>query len=178
MEWQLAIAIILGGLFVLMVTGMPIAFCFMLINVVGALLWWGGEPGLRQLMLSLFDSVTKFALLPLPLFILMGETMYHSRIAPMLIDSVDKWLGRLPGRLSLLAVFSGTLFATLTGESEASVAMLGDVLVPEMETIFGCWLKRSLKSLMMALLASASDSWTEMTTTPSLLKPGSAVSMK
>jgi TRAP-type C4-dicarboxylate transport system permease large subunit len=42
-------------------------------------------------------------------------------------------MGRLPGRLALLAVASGTLLSTLTGTSIASVAMLGSTLVPEME---------------------------------------------
>ncbi|MFC2069524.1 TRAP transporter large permease subunit, partial [Chloroflexota bacterium] len=54
-------------------------------------------------------------------------------IAPFMIDALDKWLGRLPGRLGLLAVSGGTIFATLTGVSMASVAMLGSTLVPEME---------------------------------------------
>jgi len=42
-------------------------------------------------------------------------------------------LGRLPGRLGLLAVGTGTIMASLTGSSLATVALLGDVLVPEME---------------------------------------------
>ncbi len=125
--------VILGTLVFLMVTGMPVAFCFMLVNVLGAFLFWGGEVGLVQLTLSFFASGTTFALLPLPLFILMGEVMFHSGIAPRMINALDKWLGRLPGRLGLLAVGGGTLFATLSGASMASVAMLGSVLVPEME---------------------------------------------
>jgi tripartite ATP-independent transporter DctM subunit len=59
--------------------------------------------------------------------------MFQSKIAPTLIQVVGKWMGKLPGRLSLLAVASGTLFSTLTGTSLASVAMLGSTLVPEME---------------------------------------------
>jgi len=46
---------------------------------------------------------------------------------------VDKWLGRLPGRISLLAVGSGSLLSALTGASIASTSLLGAVLVPEME---------------------------------------------
>jgi tripartite ATP-independent transporter DctM subunit len=66
-------------------------------------------------------------------FILMGEIMFQSKMAPDMLDALDKWLGRLPGRLGLLAVGGGTLFSTLTGVSMASVAMLGSSLVPEME---------------------------------------------
>ena len=117
----------------MMATGMPVAFCFLLINLVGILLFWGGAPGLELLILTLFTSVTRFTLLPLPLFVLMGEVIFHSGIAPNMLDALDRWLGRLPGRLGLVAVGGGTLFATLTGVSMASVAMLGSTLVPEME---------------------------------------------
>lgn len=133
MEWQLALLLIFGILILLMVSGMPVAFCFLIVNIIGVFLWWGGDKGLVQLILSIGDSVSKFTLLPIPLFILMGEVMSHSGIAPNMIYALDKWLGRLPGRLGLLAVGAGTLFSTLTGASMASVAMLGKTLVPEME---------------------------------------------
>jgi tripartite ATP-independent transporter DctM subunit len=63
----------------------------------------------------------------------MGEVMFQSGISNRAIDSLDKWLGRMPGRLSYLAVGGGTLFATLSGSSMATIAMLGSTLVPEME---------------------------------------------
>ncbi len=133
MDWPIVLLIIFGSLIVVMVTGLPVAFCFIAIDIVGALWFWGGTSGLEQLILSFFDSVATFTYIPLPLFILMGEVLFHSGVAPLMMEAVDKWLGRVPGRLSLLAVASGTLLATLTGASMASVAMLGSTLVPEME---------------------------------------------
>lgn len=133
MDWPIVLLIIFGSLIVLMATGLPIAFCFLFINIIGVMLLWGGGVGLKQLIFSIFDSVTTFTFLPVPMFILMGEVMFHSGIAPYMMNALDKWLGRLPGRLSLLAVGGGTLFSTLTGASMASVAMLGSVLVPDME---------------------------------------------
>lgn len=133
MEWPLVLLLIFGGLIVLMITGMPIAFCFMLINIIGMYAFFGGMLGLEQLVTTIYSSLTTFILLPIPLFILMGEVMFHSGIAPKLIETLDKWMGRIPGRLSLLAVAVGTVLSTLTGTSLASVAMLGSVLVPEME---------------------------------------------
>ncbi|MDP6179532.1 MAG: TRAP transporter large permease subunit, partial [Desulfatiglandales bacterium] len=133
MEWYSILLLIFSGLVVLMATGMPIAFCFLLINVLGMFFFFGGEAGLRQLTISLVDSITLFTLLPLPLFILMGEVMFRSGVAPNMLDAIDKWLGRLPGRLGLLAVGGGSVFASLSGASVASTAMLGSVLVPEME---------------------------------------------
>ena len=116
-----------------MLTGMPVALCFMLINIAGMYVLFSGSLGLEQLITSIYSSLNTFILLPVPLFVLMGEVMFHSGIAPVLIETLDKWIGRIPGRLSLLAVAVGTLFSTLTGTSLASVAMLGSSMVPEME---------------------------------------------
>jgi tripartite ATP-independent transporter DctM subunit len=125
--------IIFGILIVMMLSGMPIAFCFLLICVGGTYSYFGGTVGLEQLVVSMYTTCVSFILIPIPLFLFMGEVMFHSGIAPALVRVIDKWLGPLPGRLSLLAVAAGTLFSTLTGTSLASVAMLGSALVPEME---------------------------------------------
>ena len=133
MEWPFILLIIFGTLVILMATGMPVAFCFMLINVVGVYMLFGGTAGLEQLILSIYSSLATFVLLPVPLFILMGEVTFQSGLGTNIIDIVDKWLGRLPGRISLLAVSSGALLSALTGASIASTSLLGSVLVPEME---------------------------------------------
>jgi len=133
MEWWLILIIIFASLVFLFMIGVPVAFSFLLIDLVGVFIFWRGEVGLSQLVLSIYNSVTNLALLPVPLFVLMGEVMFQSGIAPKMMDVLDKWLGRIPGRLSLLAVGGGTLFATLSGAAIAGAAMLGSVLVPEME---------------------------------------------
>ena len=133
MEWWLILLIIFSALVILFALGVPVAFAFLFVNVIAVYVFWGGGAGLSQLILSIYESVTIFALLPVPLFVLMGEVMFRSGIAPRMMDVLDKWLGRLPGRLSLLAVGGGTLFATLSGSAMAGAAMLGSVLVPEME---------------------------------------------
>jgi len=133
LEWWLTLSLILGAFIVLMLMGLPVAFAFMLVNLIGAAFFWGGEAGLLSLIGSIRDSVSSFILLPICLFVLMGEVLFHSGIAPEMLEVLNKWLGRLPGRLSLLAVGGGTLFAALSGSSMGSIAILGSVLVPEME---------------------------------------------
>jgi tripartite ATP-independent transporter DctM subunit len=132
LEWYLILLIIFGSLLLLMATGLPVAFCFITINIIGTVIFFGFE-GLENIILSIYSNLNTFILLPIPLFILMGEVMFHSGIGPVLIRVLEKWFGRLPGRLSLLAVAAGTLFSTLTGTSLASVAILGAVLMPEMQ---------------------------------------------
>jgi tripartite ATP-independent transporter DctM subunit len=131
--WEWLLIVIFGTLIILMATGMPIAFSFMIINVIGVYIFFGGTSGLEQMILSISTSLTTFTLLPVALFILMGELLVHSNIASDVMDALDKLMGRLPGRLSLLAVATGTVIAALTGSSMSSTAMLGQILVPQME---------------------------------------------
>lgn len=133
MDWWLALLIIFGSLIILMVSGLPIAFCFLLVNMAGVFLLMNGGVGLYQLSRSILQSVTTFDLVPLPLFILMGEVMFQSGLATLIMETIDKWLGRLPGRLGLIAVASGTVLAFLTGSSMSATAILGSVLTPDME---------------------------------------------
>ena len=133
MEWWLVLALALGGLLVLFALGLPVAFSFLFINIIGVIVFWGCEAGLQQLALSMFESVASFSLLPIPLFILMGELMFHTKMGFHAIDVLDKWLGNLPGRLAILTVGASTMFATLSGSSMGTTAMMGSLLVPEME---------------------------------------------
>lgn len=133
MEWWQLLVLIVGALIALMLLRLPVAFAFMAVNIVGAIFLLGGVSGLEQLIRSIEGSLTTFTLTPIPFFILMGEIMFHAGIAPRLIDALDKWIGRVPARLSLLAVGGGTALSTLTGASVASITMLGSTLMPEME---------------------------------------------
>jgi tripartite ATP-independent transporter DctM subunit len=131
MEWYVVLFMMFACLALLMVIGVPVAFCFLFLNIIFGLVYFGSS-GIDQGVLSIYSNLNTFILLPVPLFILMGEVMFHSGIGPVLIRTIDKWIGGIPGRLSLLAVAAGTLFAALTGTSLASVALLGSVLLPEM----------------------------------------------
>lgn len=133
MEWWLALAVIIGALLFLLATGLPVAFAFMLINLVGVYYFWGGVTGFHHLTLSMFTSITSFVLLPVAMFVLMGEVLFHSGIFVKTMDVLDKWMGRLPGRLGLVTVVTATLFSTLSGSSMGTTAMLGSTLTPEME---------------------------------------------
>jgi TRAP-type C4-dicarboxylate transport system permease large subunit len=117
----------------LMILGLPVAFAFMLVSIVGAYILWGGTVGLGELVHRARDSVSMFALLPLPLFVLLGEILFRSGVVSGTLEALDKWVGRLPGRLGLIGIAASTVFATVSGVSAGSVAMLGATLVPEME---------------------------------------------
>jgi len=133
MEWWLAFLLILGALFALMFIGLPVAFSFLTVNLIGAYIFFGGVAGALQLIIQISESLTTFTLVPVALFLVMGELMFHSGIGFNLLDTLDKWFGSLRGRLALMAVGGGVLFSALTGNSMGSIALLGSTLVPEME---------------------------------------------
>ncbi len=133
MEWYWLLTIIFGAFLLLMMLGVPIAFAFLAINVICCYIFWNGPAGITQLVLSISSSVTHFTIVSVPLFVLMGEVMFRSGIASKMMDVLDSWFGRLPGRLALVSVAGGTVFAALTGSGSAATAMLGKLLVPDME---------------------------------------------
>ncbi len=92
----------------------------------------GGERGVGQLLSNGLGSLTKYALVPIPLFLLMGEIFFHTGLGGRMFTAIDKLLGRLPGRLSYVTVLGGTAFSTLSGSSMGSTALLGSLMVPEM----------------------------------------------
>ena len=55
MEWYYIIAIILGPLFVLMFVGLPVAFAFLAVNIVGSVVLFGGFWGIKQLVKKKLD---------------------------------------------------------------------------------------------------------------------------
>ena len=132
MTWQIAAWILLGGSTVLLFLGLPVAFTFLVINLVGALLWLGGEPGLVQLARNSVQSVTSFSLTPIPLFVLMGEVLFHTGLAVKVIDGIERMISQVPGRLAVVAVVAGTVFSAISGSTIATTAMLGSLLVPVM----------------------------------------------
>jgi tripartite ATP-independent transporter DctM subunit len=109
-----------------------VVFAFFAVNLIGAWVFMGGEIGVMQLVRNAAESVQSFALLPIPLFIFMGEIMFHTGVAGRAIDAVDRLIARVPGRLSLVAIAGGTIFSSLSGSTIANTAMLSSTLLPEM----------------------------------------------
>lgn len=132
MEWYEALALLLGVIVFLMAMGMPVALAFLAANIVGAWVFMGGERGIGQLLNNGLGSLTKFALVPIPLFLLMGEIFFHTGLGGRMFNAIDKLLGKLSGRLSYVTVLGGTAFSTLSGSSMGSTALLGSLMVPEM----------------------------------------------
>ena len=131
-EWYTIAAFLVGMVIAFMLLGIPVAFAFLTANIIGAMIFMGGLDAMPQIVANAVESVTIFALIPIPLFIIMGELFFHTGLAVRVFDALDRCFGRLPGRLAYITVAGGTIFATLSGSTMANTAMMGSLMVPEM----------------------------------------------
>jgi tripartite ATP-independent transporter DctM subunit len=132
MDWTSALALLLGLIVLFMLIGMPIAFAFLSANLIGAWIFMGGPNGIIQVLNNGFGALSSFSLVPIPLFLLMGELFFRTGLGMRMFNAIDVLMGKVPGRLAYVTVVGGTGFATVSGSSMGSTALLGSVLVPEM----------------------------------------------
>ena len=133
MEWYWAFTTLVGTVVFLMMIGMPVAITFITTNIVGTLIFMGGISDLYTVVDNSTELITTFTLGPVPMFIMMGALFFHTGLAIRVFDGLDALFGRIPGRLCYLTVTGGAMFSTLTGSSMANTAMLGSLMVPEMQ---------------------------------------------
>lgn len=154
LPWWLTLITFFALLLALMATGMPVAIAFAFLNIIGLLLVVDGTKGLELLPGSVYRSVATFNLLAIPMFFLLGEVLFQSRVIGLTIDVMDRWIGRVRARLLFISLGAGTALATLSGAGMADTALLGTTLHPEMEKR-GYERRISLGTLMSSGLLAA-----------------------
>lgn len=87
----------------------------------------------RFLAGDLWGTSTALELVTLPLFILMGEILFHTRLSENLFAGLSPWVRGLPGRLLHVNVLGCTLFAAVSGSSAATTATVGRITLAELE---------------------------------------------
>ena len=132
MIWWQGLLLLFGVLTVLLLAGLPAGIAFLGINIVGAVVFLGGEAGLMQAVRNGVASITNFSLTPIPFFILMGEVLFHTGLVIRAIDGFDRAIRGVPARLSVVAIVAGTVFSAISGSTIATTALLGSLLLPEM----------------------------------------------
>ena len=115
---------------VFLVVGVPIAYALGLSSLLYFLI---EQPSLAVVVPQrVFSGMNNYALISLPLFILMGQVMNSSGITARLIDLSMLVVGRLRGGLGLVNVFSSMVFGGISGSSTSDTASIGAVMIPEM----------------------------------------------
>ncbi|MEL6169435.1 MAG: TRAP transporter large permease [Pseudomonadota bacterium] len=134
-----------GGLLVLVILGMRVAFAAAIAGVVG-LLWifwarkgydpaefgWALEIAAKTAGQVPHSKVASQALSLIPTFILIGYLAYYAGLTRALFEAAKRWLGWLPGGLAVSSVFATAGFAAVSGASVATAAVFARVAIPEM----------------------------------------------
>jgi C4-dicarboxylate transporter, DctM subunit len=129
-ETQIGLLILIVTLAVLF-SGLPIAWGLALV-AVGFLLIFQGVASLQNVALLMMDELSSFALLTIPLFVLLGAAIGVSAAGRDIYESLHRWLDRLPGGLVIANILACGVFSAICGSSPATAAAIGKAGVPEM----------------------------------------------
>ncbi|MGR3366652.1 MAG: TRAP transporter large permease [Sagittula sp.] len=128
--------LLLGGLvavitIVVLFSGVSVALGLLIVSA-GFLLVFDGMRSLELIPEILFGKLDNFALLSIPMFIIMGASIASTRAGADLYEALERWLTRVPGGLVISNLGACALFAAMSGSSPATCAAIGKMGIPEM----------------------------------------------
>jgi len=112
-------------------SGVSVAVGLLIVSAV-FLLIFDGARSLQLLPEIFFGKLDNFALLSIPMFIIMGASIASTRAGADLYEALDRWLTRVPGGLVISNLGACALFAAMSGSSPATCAAIGKMGIPEM----------------------------------------------
>lgn len=126
----------LGGIVALctifvLFSGVSVAMGLLVVSA-GFLLIFDGMRSLELIPEILFGKLDNFALLSIPMFIIMGSSIASTRAGADLYEALERWLTRIPGGLVMSNLGACALFAAMSGSSPATCAAIGKMGIPEM----------------------------------------------
>src|SRR6201996_4299606 len=126
------ILVVVGTLLVCFALGVPIAYALGLGALAGA--YWIRIP-LEAVMLEVSSGGSKFAMLPIPFFVLAGAIMAEGGMARRLVAFANVLVGLVPlrGGLSAVNVLATTFLSGISGSAVADTSAIGSVMIPQME---------------------------------------------
>ena len=114
----------IGAMFALLILGVPIAFAMALTGAVGLWILEGPGSALAHTLLIPWNEGRSFVFVTIPLFVLMGQLVFHTGFASALYDGVRTWIGKVPGGMAITSVVACGAFGAVTGSSIATVATM------------------------------------------------------
>lgn len=112
-------------------SGMSVAVGLLVVSG-GFLILYDGMRSLTLMPEILFSKLDDFALLAIPMFIIMGASIASTRAGADLYEALERWLTRVPGGLVVSNLGACALFSAMSGSSPATCAAIGKMGIPEM----------------------------------------------
>lgn len=122
--------VVIGACALLIAIGLPVAFSLGLASIIGVLV--GGTLPMEIVAQRIVNTVDKFPLLAVPLFVLAGEVMNSGGITERIINFSRGLVGHIRGGLAQVNVVASMFFAGVSGSATADAAALGKILIPAM----------------------------------------------
>ena len=121
-------------LFAVLLLGVPIGIALGLVGLGGLVLTLGLEPGLIKSGVILFETLSRYELGTLPLFMLMAHLCFAAQASRDFFDAAARMLGHRRGGLAIASVAGCAGFGAINGSSLATTATIGLVALPEMRS--------------------------------------------
>ena len=115
-----------------MLVGVPIGVCLCLSGIV-YIASTGNTVLYQSFPVQMFSGVDSYGLIAIPLFILIGEIMNSGGITRRLVDLAMAFVGSVRGGLAYVNVLANMMVAAIIGSATAQVAVMSQIMVPEME---------------------------------------------
>jgi len=120
-----------GSMLLLLALGLPLAFVTGLIGVTFCLGLYG-PMGLTLIASRIYSFMNEYALVSVPMFIMMASLMEKSGVAKDLFDAMRVWAGKLPGGLAIQTMVAATIMGAMTGIIGGEIVLLGLIALPQM----------------------------------------------
>ncbi len=131
MEPLLVVTLLLCLMFLLLGVGVWIGPVLMAVAAI-AIDVIAGRPAGSSIANTAWSSSTAWMLTALPMFIWMGDILFHSRLSEDLFRGLAPLMGRIPGGLLHTNVMGCTLFGSVSGSSVATLSTVGKMTIPEL----------------------------------------------
>ena len=131
-----AIGLLGGGvLFFFLLSGMPIGLGAALVGFAG--IWYlnGLNPAFGALGLIPYSKAASYEFTVLPLFVLTGYLAFNAGLASKAFETAKRCLGHLAGGLAMATITACAAFGACCGMSAAASAIMGRIVIPEMEKL-------------------------------------------
>lgn len=122
----------LAVLAVFLLAGVHVGISLAVVGFLGLCFVLGFEPAIYMLVGGTFHKIASWALVPLPLFVLMGLLAAGGGVSKRLYDGLTLWLGKIRGGLGVATTVANAFFGTLSGSSVVNAVVFSKIAAPEM----------------------------------------------
>ncbi len=118
---------------ILMLLRMPIGFAMLLVGTLGFSIVVSPSAALSMISSEIWMLLSSYSFSVVPMFVLMGQILYHAQVTDKLFNVAYKWVGQFNGGMAATTIAACTLFSCICGSNGATVATMGKAALPEMK---------------------------------------------